>query len=177
MIIFTNNDYLAFMKAILFSDEVRALNFIEKGIDCNYQDSIGNTPLILASKADSVVLIKALVLAGAKLELTNQLNETPLMEAIDLGKLNAAKYLVSIGANVNTKDYFGNSLLTRAIRNKNFATFLFLLEYGIEATIKDKLDIMENETLSLIFQSIEEKKHISEKIHPNKINSSHKIKL
>lgn len=166
---FNLTDFKKFMKSILEEKEDEVKAFIDNGIDVNYEDEIGNNPLILAAKTDNVNLLKLLFLAGAKLENSNLLFETPLMEAVDLNKPNAMRYLLSVGANIDVKDYRGLDLLARALNNPRLEPIQILIESGIAITNENREKLLSNKNLKDFFISFEEKKYFEK----NLLNSSH----
>jgi ankyrin repeat protein len=70
----------------------------------SYMDTQGpyqNTPLHYAAKHNQVQIVKALVEAGAQLELKNFYNDTPFSVACAQGNLEIAEYLLEKGANIH----------------------------------------------------------------------------
>ncbi|KAI1170576.1 hypothetical protein F4777DRAFT_107333 [Nemania sp. FL0916] len=91
-------------------------------VDANHYDKQGNTPLMSFvvnsgdatkfEKEESEVVIRALVKdAGAKLELRNRNGETALHLAARYGKTVALRVLLELGANPNTRNAQGLSIL------------------------------------------------------------------
>lgn len=86
----------------------------------SYMDTPGpyqNTPLHYAAKHNSIQIVKALVEAGANLELKNFYNETPFAVACAQGNLEIAEYLIEKGANIHGADKQQKSPLIKACMN------------------------------------------------------------
>jgi ankyrin repeat protein len=60
-----------------------------------------NTPLLEAARHGNTQLVQQLLDAGAQIEATNWVNETPLHVAAGLGHLEVIRLLIKRGANVN----------------------------------------------------------------------------
>jgi len=85
-------------------DQVKLL--ISKGADVNAQDEKENTPLRYAAQTGKMEAVRLLVEAGADV---NAGSWPPLRAAVDEDNIAMAEYLISHGANVNSK---GNYVLT-----------------------------------------------------------------
>lgn len=75
---------------------------VAAGADANVLSSEGHSPLMLATQLSDISTMKALVAAGALLELTQ--DETPLLIAIGRNDIEAVSFLLSAGADVNKGD-------------------------------------------------------------------------
>ena len=73
------------------------------GADPNIQLA-GMTPLHLAANSGNLLLVKALIDAGADVDATTYANETPLHMAALIGHVNLGAYLVSLGADFNVEN-------------------------------------------------------------------------
>ena len=98
-----NNGQLAIIKML-----------VSNGADLNVKDNIGDTPLSRAISQGNTEIVKTLVSNGADLNAKNPDGETALYHAIremKNGKKAIAQeicnYLIDMGSNVNTKDYYG----------------------------------------------------------------------
>lgn len=83
--------------------------YIKDGLDLNFQDCEGNTPLIYASWEGNCAIIEELVNSGADIDLQNNIGQTPLMIAVLSKKRGAIIKLLNLGANPNIKDRNGNT--------------------------------------------------------------------
>ena len=84
------------------------------------RDRIGQTPLILASLRGRAGIIKALLAAGADVNVANNQGSTALIWACYYGQLEAAHALVASGADVNAVEQYGRTPLNLA-RGRNGA--------------------------------------------------------
>ena len=66
--------------------------------------------------------------------------ESPLYIAVKHGRLEIAKYLVSQGADLNTRDKRGKSLLHEAASLGDLEQVKFLISKGVDINVKDKND-------------------------------------
>lgn len=71
-----------------------------KGIDLNAQNNLGETPLYLAAKHDSIDCAKALITHKANLDLATKTGYTPLHIAVMHNNYRSVKALVRAGADV-----------------------------------------------------------------------------
>ena len=86
---------------------------ISRGAKVTTVDNEGNTPLHVVSNK-RVEIAKFLIRCGAKLEAVNHKGETPLQVAAREAKRDIVKLLIDLGANINTCDSAGNTLLHHA---------------------------------------------------------------
>lgn len=79
----------------------------------------------------------------SKIYAKDSLEETPLHKAVKLGHLEIVKYLVSEGANTNTKDQYGDTALHDAVQfgagEEKEKIIRYLLSNGANADIKNNL--------------------------------------
>jgi ankyrin repeat protein len=80
-----------------------------------YRPMGGLTPLLFAAREGCVECARALVEAGADVDLPDPKNITPLFLAIDNFHFDLAKYLIGAGANVNKWDWWGRTPLYSAV--------------------------------------------------------------
>jgi ankyrin repeat protein len=62
---------------------------------------------------------------------------SPLSAAVSRGQIEAAKYLLEAGADINFQDSSGYTALMHAILNKQITSVRFLLEKGADLSIKN----------------------------------------
>jgi ankyrin repeat protein len=80
-----------------------------------YRPAGGLTPLLFAAREGCLDCARALVEAGANIDLPDPKNVTPLYLAIDNFHFDLAKYLIEKGANVNKWDWWGRTPLYAAV--------------------------------------------------------------
>jgi ankyrin repeat protein len=77
------------------------------------------TPLLYAARDGRLAAARALVAAGADLELADANGIRPLLTAILNNRLDVARLLLDRGANVNADDFWGRSPLWAAVEYRN----------------------------------------------------------
>jgi len=88
----------------LGEDVAMADLLVSNGANVHAEDMHGNTPLHLAmGESNDADLIKILVSAGANIHEKNYTGCTPLCYAASSGNIEAAKYLISLGADIDAK--------------------------------------------------------------------------
>jgi ankyrin repeat protein len=80
-----------------------------------YRPFGGLTPLLFAAREGCRECARALVEAGANIDLTDPKGVTPLFLAIDNFHFDTAKYLIEAGANPNKWDWWGRTALYSAV--------------------------------------------------------------
>lgn len=119
---------------------------ISKGADVNLKgDRLQYSSIFIPSEKGDTDTIRILFDAGADLNLTNRLGETPLIYASKAGKREAVKLLIKLGADVNKKDNSYKSAVDYAIKNNFYDIAKFMLING--ANLKDeslKIKILKN---------------------------------
>lgn len=116
---------------------------IKSGADPNTYNIGGFSPLSYALHSNNALSnIKTLLKFGANINQQNKINGwTLLMHACsrkENAKIDVIKYLLGNGADVNIKNWVGQTALTMACKYKcNFEAMSRLLDYGSDITIKD----------------------------------------
>ncbi|XP_063242336.1 ankyrin repeat and SOCS box protein 3-like [Bacillus rossius redtenbacheri] len=112
------------------------LKFGNKGsVNCRSYE--GETPLFLACKFhNSVSLVRALVTAGANVDIGNNEGVTPLHIACGLARVAVAQALVELDADVNAKDMNEFTPLHTAVEN-NFDFVTCLITHGADPSLQD----------------------------------------
>jgi ankyrin repeat protein len=112
--------------AIMEEDLKEIQDLVAKGGDLEARDSLGSTPLILASGKGLVDVVKLLLSKGVDVNAQNQDGATALMTASAEGKLDVVKLLLEKGAKIDALDKAGSSALVyaRQDQNKDVAEFL-----------------------------------------------------
>lgn len=79
----------------------------------------GMTPLLYAARDGHVELARALLAAGAELELAEANGITPLLMSLINGHVAVAELLLTRGARVNVADFYGRTPLFAAVEYRN----------------------------------------------------------
>lgn len=106
------NDFISFIKNSDNFSMARFEDFLKKGIDLEFTDERGNTPLMIAASYESSNAVIALINKGANLEATD-LDEqrTPLTCAIENDEnIDIVNALIKKGADVNHGTRIGGPL-------------------------------------------------------------------
>ena len=105
---------------------------LDFGADTNIQNVHGNTALHLASCfQNSFEIVKQLTQCGAKINLQNKDNLSPLMIASGVGHRDTVEHLCSMGANLTQRDKNGNTAAMLAARAGHSWSLEVLLKLGI----------------------------------------------
>lgn len=91
-------------------------------------DSDGDTPLFYAAKMGRIDIATALIQAGANVNHSNNVGQTPLMYA---GFHDMTEYLLGCGADANHVSQANETALVKAAEDNNTETLQILLEYGV----------------------------------------------
>jgi ankyrin repeat protein len=102
---------------------------LDRGVDPNTADKEGNTLLMLASRAQSVPLVKLLISRKAAVDARNAHGDTALMMAALGGFVDVARILIGAGASVNRP---GWSALHYGTFATNDAIVRLVLERGAD---------------------------------------------
>ena len=157
-----NYSYDAFKRV----DE-NVLLLINRGANINYKDDeYGDFPLILCIRKKCKKSILYLLQSGADINLSNNANITPIMEAAKEGLDNILELLILLGADVNSESIYGENALMMSKRNNQNKCFNILLNNQISIfhkNIQDEtvLDITDNIDLKRLINNndvIDEKK-------------------
>ena len=110
---------------------------IVAGVDVNYRDANGDTPLAEAISLEQPVVSKYLVDAGADVSAPTRNNSYPLIEASKKGYHHLALQLIRHGADINQQDALGRTALVAAVAKGRRRLVDTLLRAGANATLKD----------------------------------------
>jgi len=117
---------------LLMSMDINTANellpiFLEKGVDINATDNVGNTALILNTKNMCFKdIIKELVRAGADINMSDNTGSTALYYALKYGNQEVARFLIKKGADYNHTNNKGESCVQVAVE-KGYDTVLELM--------------------------------------------------
>ncbi len=137
------------VKAVTVSDHETVLNLLNRSVDPNINISPFGTPLIIASEAGDIALIKMLVNSGANVNYASRGQGFPLLAAIEGGNQRAVNYLLSLGAQPNVRVIENDtSPLVTAARLGKIEIATILLEHSANPNM-----IVEDEGTALIAAS------------------------
>lgn len=91
-------------------------------------DSDGDTALFYAAKKGRIDIASVLIKAGANVNHSNNVGQTPLMYA---GFHDMTEYLLGCGAEANHVSQANETALVKAAEDNNTETLQILLEYGV----------------------------------------------
>jgi len=98
----------------------------------------GDTAIALAAKWGHPEVIGLLLEKGADATIANNVGQTPLHLAADMGQLEACRVLIEKGGvDPNVQDLSGFTSLHAAAGKAHTATCVLLLEHGADKTIKN----------------------------------------
>lgn len=121
--------------AVASKDTLRLLRLTKEGVPLN--GYVIPPLLVMAAQEDRPKEIKELIEKGADVNAANLRGLTPLMAAVDRGRLDIADLLLKEGADVEAKDFTGTTALMRAAFNGEFEIVQLLLEKGASSLVKD----------------------------------------
>lgn len=124
--------------------DIQILNFfIERGLDVNATDTLGNTPFLNASNTNSLEIVKHLMSFNKDINLQNKKGESALTLAVKNNNHEVVSYLLKAQANANITDVEGNNLAYHLVSTFN----------GKEKeNFKEKAQILENHMVDFSVQ-------------------------
>ncbi len=134
-----NTENLLLLRAIKNGrqDEIQAL--IDRGVCLDYRDANGNTPLIYPVRAKKIDTVRLLIQNGADIDYVNKLDQNAFSIAImDPHRHEIAKLLVSLGANVNRVNRFGDTPIIQASSLGLYESVSLLIDLGANINQRDK---------------------------------------
>ncbi|MDX2359785.1 MAG: ankyrin repeat domain-containing protein [Crocinitomicaceae bacterium] len=108
----------------------------EHGLDVNASNADGETPLMLAIKANNLELTRYLVDQGAEINTENNAGETAIFYT-SRNSSDMFNYLVANEANLSHITKNRTTLLITASKNKHFEAVRYLIENGADITPQD----------------------------------------
>lgn len=132
---------------------------LDAGSKKDAQEGFGKTALHIAVNYGSVEKTKYLIKAGADIEIQDKSGERPLQTAVlsDWSiledKYTCIKLMLDAGADVNAKDFYNNTALTLAIKNK-YEVCVNMLRARIAKLEKEALESISLTTATLITERL-----------------------
>ena len=114
------------------------VHHLRRVLDCGEQvnslamESLGETPLILASRFNDEDVVEFLVERGASLEMCDALGCTPFHHAAEGGKLRNMLRLIELGADVFKLNFQGYSAFHLAVASGRTEALPLLIEHGVD---------------------------------------------
>ncbi len=109
-------------------------------VDVNAQNKQGETPLLVAVREGYDDIAKALIAAGANVNIRNAQGQTLLHLAVldeDYGNARTARLLLKLGADINARDHAGRTPLYQAASSHFAPGVRLLLASGAEVNARD----------------------------------------
>jgi len=90
---------------------VETIEFLVKkgGMDLEKKCKIGCTPLLVAARAGNIKNAKALLNLGAKIHVVSENGGTPLIWSSSWKNVEAVKFWLGTGVDIDAQDYYGRS--------------------------------------------------------------------
>lgn len=125
--------------AILDNNLPRVNELISQGINIDrFDDDFVYTPLMLASKAGHLLIVKRLLERNVNVNKYSENHSTALLEAVKHERLSVVKELTARNANVNVVDSSYMSPLLHACDKDNFEIFRELITRGADINASDE---------------------------------------
>jgi uncharacterized protein len=128
------------MESIRYCDYQAAAKLIGSGLDLNFEDKIGRSPLALAIDFGENTVLRALLQHGANPNRTSRKEpgSTILMGAALTGNAEGAKLLLDYGAEPDKRDIYRGTALMYAAERGNAEIVKLLLTHGARPRLRDK---------------------------------------
>jgi ankyrin repeat protein len=128
------------LKKAAISNNIKLIqDLLEKGVNVNARNSVGQTVLMIPSLNPDTV--KTLIEAGADINAKDKLGLTPLMYAAQFNP-EVIKELIHAGVDINAKDYLGWTALMRATETQldsNPHVITELMQAGADINAKNNI--------------------------------------
>jgi ankyrin repeat protein len=115
-----------------------AMALVDQRADVNARQDDGTTALHWAAYHDDVPLIRRLLKAGAKADVTNDYGSTPLAEAAERADPEALRVLLEAGANVESPNADGQTALMTVARTSIVEAARVLVAHGANVNASEK---------------------------------------
>lgn len=103
---------------------------LQRGMDIESTDLVGNTPLIFAARYGRNDEVRFLIARGANVNARSRTGGTPLREAVNKMDVETVRLLLDAGAKVDVKDAEGETALFYAVRHGFLQGLEMLLAHG-----------------------------------------------
>lgn len=114
--------------------------YIDAGFSPSSRNSKGVPMLCIAVRSSHLDIVKYLISLGADINaISDDRNNTPVMDAASSGDLDSLKLLVSEGANLETQSKNGQTALILAVGHGDVEVSNYLLSTGADYVVKDFL--------------------------------------
>ncbi|MGM0608450.1 MAG: ankyrin repeat domain-containing protein [Candidatus Muiribacteriota bacterium] len=141
-----NYDFLqhtAFTYALNLEQYKIAEYMIEKGLEVNSVNKMGDTPLIKSIRKGTYRLTYQLILNDADIEKRERFNDyTPLMQAASVDNFRAANLLIERGADIDFINENGETAFEIAVKSDSDKIVLRLIEKGANHKISSSDDFV-----------------------------------
>ena len=116
--------------------------YVENGIDINYMNKFGETPLALAYRAGHKDMIKYLIENGADTDVVNIKNfGRPIFHHYVIqSDDDMVRFLIEHGADINKTDYLQHTAVLYAVDNQDYEMVEYLVENGADLNIVNKFN-------------------------------------
>lgn len=104
-----------FVKYIIKNDLPNVIDMIPH-VDLNKMTKSGVLPVVCATAHDDILILKAIIDAGANIDKPDYQHCTALIEAVMYGNKNAVEFLINKDCNTEAIDVFGMNALNWAHR-------------------------------------------------------------
>jgi uncharacterized protein len=119
------NDQL--IQAAERGDTALVLELLQACADINARDARGRTPIMAATQANWVEIVRVLINAGADIHLQDNLKDNPFLYAGAEGLLDILKLTIDAGANTRITNRFGGTALIPAAEHAHVEVIKELL--------------------------------------------------
>eukprot|EP00752_Nemacystus_decipiens_P012595 g11155.t1 len=140
--------------ALTAGDMTFVTEYVQGGGDCSVQDSIGDTPLMVAVESEQTAAVRMLVKEG-RVDVnraSETTGETPLMLAAYYGHTNLARVLVDEGgADLECRNRKGETALSLACFWGNEDTVEYLLEAGADPNARSEAGERPGDSFDAVF--------------------------
>ncbi|PSN51182.1 hypothetical protein C0J52_06044 [Blattella germanica] len=99
------------LEAVMGKNEEIAIKFLKHGTNPNAKDIYGNTPMHYAAGKELTNVVECLLELKCNFDCTNTEGETPLLKAIKQRNEEIAIKLLRVGADPNSMDKYGNTVM------------------------------------------------------------------